>query len=460
MVLFVILNFHLLPPNNDPDTDGTAPSYSIKTDSKAIHPSIQLETPLKNHPTETRPKFSVSDLIRSVHPRVVIAPGSNLTLDSLKPASLVINDTNLGEIKVEIQRINREQRVNNLEKFGLALGPESIVIVVQVHDRIAHLKHLISSLSKVRGIENVLLIFSHDIYTREVNDLVQSVTFCPVLQIFFTYSQQIYHDTFPGEDTNDCPRDMKKDQALEKKCNNAEHPDKYGHYREAKYCQTKHHWLWKLRFVFEQVHLLDGFEGHVLLLEDDYYVSEDILFVIQMLQNVKAKDCTDCRMLVLGNYDKNQNFKVYGGKVERAYWVSSKHNMGMAFTRTFWEEIKKCGKEFCVHDDYNWDWTLQHLSMKCIPDKVRLLKMKAARVFHIGECGMHTKSKNCDPTVKVGKTETLLSDNKQHLFPNTLSVDGDAHFKLRDPKLNGGWGDIRDHNMCLSILNNSSYFEE
>ena len=44
-----------------------------------------------------------------------------------------------------------------------------------------------------------------------------------------------------------------------------------------------------------------------------------------------------------------------------------------------------CFQQFCLHDDYNWDWTIQHLSMKCIPGKIRLLKMKASRVFHIGE---------------------------------------------------------------------------
>ena len=29
-------------------------------------------------------------------------------------------------------------------------------------------------------------------------------------------------------------------------CQNKEYPDKYGHYREAKYCQTKNHWFWKV----------------------------------------------------------------------------------------------------------------------------------------------------------------------------------------------------------------------
>ena len=35
-------------------------------------------------------------------------------------------------------------------------------------------------------------------------------------------------------------------RAVTKRCNNAQSPDKYGHYREAKYSQTKHHWFWKV----------------------------------------------------------------------------------------------------------------------------------------------------------------------------------------------------------------------
>ena len=30
-------------------------------------------------------------------------------------------------------------------------------------------------------------------------------------------------------------------------CTNAEHPDTYGHYREAKITAVKHHWWWKVR---------------------------------------------------------------------------------------------------------------------------------------------------------------------------------------------------------------------
>jgi len=34
---------------------------------------------------------------------------------------------------------------------------------------------------------------------------------------------------------------------MELQCLNAKMPDKYGHYREAKFSQIKHHWFWKVR---------------------------------------------------------------------------------------------------------------------------------------------------------------------------------------------------------------------
>lgn len=42
-------------------------------------------------------------------------------------------------------------------------------------------------------------------------------------------------------------------RAIIRKCNNALYPDLYGHYREAKFTQTKHHWWWKANRVFDQL---------------------------------------------------------------------------------------------------------------------------------------------------------------------------------------------------------------
>ena len=82
-------------------------------------------------------------------------------------------------------------------------------------------------------------------------------------------------------------------------------------------------------------------------------------------------------------------------------WVSSKHNMGMAFTRTEWNKIVGCSSSFCQvplhtfrflyqcsrfqYDDYNWDWSLQHVSVNCMKEKLQVMMVKGPRVFHIGE---------------------------------------------------------------------------
>ena len=44
-------------------------------------------------------------------------------------------------------------------------------------------------------------------------------------------------------------------------CANADFPDLYGHYREAKFTQTKHHWWWKANRIFEQLALTKHHTG-------------------------------------------------------------------------------------------------------------------------------------------------------------------------------------------------------
>lgn len=72
-------------------------------------------------------------------------------------------------------------------------------------------------------------------------------------------------------------------------------------------------------------------------------------------------------------------------QVEVTPWVSSKHNMGFAFNRSTWREIVACTKMFCTYDDYNWDWSLQHVSQQCMKHKLHAMVVKGPRVFHIGE---------------------------------------------------------------------------
>jgi len=52
--------------------------------------------------------------------------------------------------------------------------------LLQVHNRSENLYHLVNSLRSARDIERTLLIFSHDVYSKELNSIVASIDFCPV----------------------------------------------------------------------------------------------------------------------------------------------------------------------------------------------------------------------------------------------------------------------------------------
>lgn len=71
---------------------------------------------------------------------------------------------------------------------------------------------MIVSLAQAKGIENVLLVFSHDYYDDEINELVQTIDFCKVIQIFYPFSIQTHSNEFPGESPGDCPRNINKEQ--------------------------------------------------------------------------------------------------------------------------------------------------------------------------------------------------------------------------------------------------------
>lgn len=68
------------------------------------------------------------------------------------------------------------------------------------------------------------------------------------------------------------------------RCNNYAHPDKYGHYRVARLTQIKHHWWWKMNYVFDGIVARHGLtDKYVLLLEEDHYLSPDALHVLEIM---------------------------------------------------------------------------------------------------------------------------------------------------------------------------------
>lgn len=69
--------------------------------------------------------------------------------------------------------------------------------------------------------------------------------------------------------------------------------------------------------------------------------------------------------------------------------------------------------------------------------------------------GVHHKKNNCESTAVIAKVQNVLKSAKKHLFPSQLTLTNAAiakKTKLR--KGNGGWGDVRDHQLCLNITLN------
>lgn len=83
--------------------------------------------------------------------------------------------------------LQNEINTQNIQpKSGTAYKmPKFFVILIQVHSRLNYLKELINSLKKTKYIEQALLVFSHDIYDEEMNNLINSIDFCAVRSFFF-----------------------------------------------------------------------------------------------------------------------------------------------------------------------------------------------------------------------------------------------------------------------------------
>ncbi|XP_062702973.1 alpha-1,6-mannosyl-glycoprotein 2-beta-N-acetylglucosaminyltransferase isoform X2 [Aedes albopictus] len=432
-ILFAFLQFHVI--NYDSNESGPADTANYST--AAI---LQMVPPVFH-------KYLTSKTRNGTQGQNGTHAGGGGPGDSAQRSA------NISEILRMINRYNELQTILNEDIFG-PLQNDSVIIVVQVHKRITYLRHLIVSLAQARDISRTLLVFSHDHFDDDINDLVQSIDFCKVMQIFYPFSIQTHPNEFPGADPGDCPRDIKKEQALLRKCNNALHPDLYGHYREAKFTQTKHHWWWKANRVFDQLETTKYHTGLVVFLEEDHYVAEDFLYILELMQLKSNELCPKCNILSLGTYLKTFNYYTYNKKVEVTPWISSKHNMGMAFNRSTWHDITRCARHFCEYDDYNWDWSLQHVSQQCLKQKLHVMVVKGPRVFHIGECGVHHKKSNCESNQVISKVQQVLrvARRSRQLYPKSISLTvASVIKKTKLRKGNGGWGDQRDHQLCFNM---------
>ncbi|CAH8576289.1 unnamed protein product [Schistosoma haematobium] len=388
----------------------------------------------------------------------------NKSLETSGPLSHLLPLSSIPNLRQYISNINKVQYVKNEDLYGQLPTRDNFnstrsspkhVMIIQVHNRSIELSLLIESLRRTKGIETALIIFSHDFYSDELNNLIGSIRFTRTVQIFYPHSMQLFPNTFPGTDPRDCNSRIKPTEAMNIECLNARWPDTFQHYRESHFTQIKHHWLWKIEFVMNHFYPTKYYKGYFILLEEDHFVVEDILYMSEFIsKNIWSPLKTD-GIIAFGSYDKNNMY--LSNVVELTYWLAPKHNMGMAVSRTVWKNIEQCLNLFCLYDDYNWDWSLQYIGQNCFPGKLKALTLPlSTRVFHLGECrGIHHQKNIC--STELLATNILQMFNGPlltKLYPTSLHLSEKIHTENVKQRVNGGWSDERDRSLCQSLFSN------
>ncbi|XP_075260575.1 alpha-1,6-mannosyl-glycoprotein 2-beta-N-acetylglucosaminyltransferase-like [Convolutriloba macropyga] len=141
-----------------------------------------------------------------------------------------------GEVKDLFKKLNSAKCVRNQKETKVDF---KYVICMQVHNRSEYLVKSIESIEQQTNksiLNEILFVVSHNIYNHAVFKAVENIKKFKVIQIGFEYSLQIYNNTFPGKDPNDCPAGMSEASAQRVGCGR----------RSASTTTTKHHWWWKV----------------------------------------------------------------------------------------------------------------------------------------------------------------------------------------------------------------------
>ena len=161
-------------------------------------------------PTETHKNYSGILSTLPLIPETTTANNS-IRAELFRRLNESHTQSKIAKIWTKIQFINKEQKIKNLENFGPVTN-ETVIIVIQIHNRAEYLKHCLYSLSEASNINKTLIIFSHDVWDDAINDLANSVNFAKTMQIFYPFSIQTHPNDFPGDSPNDCPRNTAKEK--------------------------------------------------------------------------------------------------------------------------------------------------------------------------------------------------------------------------------------------------------
>eukprot|EP00026_Physarum_polycephalum_P007186 Phypoly_transcript_07243.p1 GENE.Phypoly_transcript_07243~~Phypoly_transcript_07243.p1 ORF type:complete len:494 (+),score=99.40 Phypoly_transcript_07243:183-1664(+) len=346
-------------------------------------------------------------------------------LDMLNAPKNVI--TNKDTLLYLLDNFNKYGAIRNEKKF--TLDKDFIPIVIRVYNKHEYFGWALENYKKVQNINKTMMIISHDGIFPEMFKLVQSIDFCQVKQIIHPFSGHFLMNRFPGPDKS-IP----------------DHRDQYGNPRPFPHIALKHHFWWHLNYVWDQ--FLPDHPGDMVFMEEDHVPTTDYYPTIKALRAIRNEKCSDCF-----NAKIHQHGHSNPG-IHDVYLTHELGNVGMIFSRERWIQLRGAGKEFCTFDDYNWDWTMGHLTaIKAIAP----LSLTCAfpRAEHMGKCGTHESSGVCE----------ITAEDKQHFneVNEKLKVDGGnwEHYNFNPNPIDGpkqrfngwgGWAHPWDHEHCMNQI--------
>ncbi|CAI5473908.1 unnamed protein product, partial [Closterium sp. Yama58-4] len=224
---------------------------------------------------------------------------------------------------------NNKRRAVDAQAWSKArLGDDQIVMVLLVHNRPAYLKRTLAAMRRVEGIQDVLLIVSHDGYYPKMDAMVRAIDFCPVKQIYFPFSPHLFNGTFPAASPDDCQRRLPRS-------NCSGQVDQFGRFRDPRIISLKHHWWWAMNAVWGGVEETRGFKGHVVWVEEDHLLFPNALRHLRALLHAKQARCPHCIAANLAPSDVESIQDDEPGVLT----AERMGNVGYAFNRSVWELI-------------------------------------------------------------------------------------------------------------------------
>ncbi|KAL2493757.1 beta-1 [Forsythia ovata] len=371
---------------------------------------------------------------------------TDVSLGSTRRSTKVINKNlklpKQNELSISLEKRN-QMPPRNFDLYP-TLAKDHIVIVLYVHNRPQYLQVVLNSLSQVVGISETLLIVSHDGYFDEMNKIVGGIKFCRVKQIFSPFSPHVFPDGFPGISPTDC-RD--KQNSIKDHCEG--NPDQYGNHRSPKIVSLKHHWWWMMNTVWDGLKETSQHSGHILFIEEDHFIYPNAYRTLQLLTKLKPKKCPSCYAANLAPSDVKSRGERWDSLI-----AERMGNVGYSFNRTVWRKIHRKAREFCSFDDYNWDITMWAEVYPSFGGPVYTLRGPRTSAVHFGKCGLHQGQGEKSSCIDNGAVNFELEDIDR--VPNFQSNWGVHVYKHQEGYKAGfrgwgGWGDVRDHQLCLEF---------